>query len=98
AKSLAAENGKLIGDCMHEIAGAASELRYYAGLARNIFGRIIELDGGVHAMLAREPVGVVGIIVPWNAPVTLLIRSLAPVLAAGCTAVVKAAPQTALIN
>src|SRR5690606_25419520 len=37
AKSLAAENGKLIGDCMHEIAGAASELRYYAGLARNIF-------------------------------------------------------------
>ena len=98
AQRLAAENGKLIGDCTHEIAGAASELRYYAGLARNIFGRVIELDGGVHAMLAREPVGVVGIIVPWNAPVTLLFRSLAPVLAAGCTAVVKAAPQTALVN
>ncbi|MBN1237599.1 MAG: aldehyde dehydrogenase family protein [Gammaproteobacteria bacterium] len=98
ARRLAAENGKLIADCGHEIAGAASELRYYAGLARNIFGRVIELDRGMHAMLAREPVGVVAIIVPWNAPVTLLIRSLAPVLAAGCTAVVKAAPQTALVN
>jgi betaine-aldehyde dehydrogenase len=98
AKRLSQENGKLIGDCLHEVAGAASELRYYAGLARNIFGRVIELDRGLHAMLAREPIGVVGIIVPWNAPVTLLIRSLAPVLAAGCAAVVKAAPQTALAN
>ena len=98
AWDLSRENGKLIRDCMHEIAGAVSELRYYAGLARNIFGRTIELDRNLHAMLAREPVGVVGIIVPWNAPVTLLVRSLAPVLAAGCTAIVKAAPQTALIN
>ena len=98
AWDLSRENGKLIGDCMHEIAGAVSELRYYAGLARNIFGRTIELDRNLHAMLAREPVGVVGIIVPWNAPVTLLIRSLAPVLAAGCTAVVKVAPQTALVS
>ena len=57
-----------------------------------------ELDSGQRVMLAREPVGVVGIIVPWNAPITLLVRSLAPVIAAGCTAVVKAAPQTALVN
>lgn len=98
AARLAAENGKLIGDCAHEIAGAVSELRYYAGLARNIFGRVVDLDHGLRAMLAREPVGVVAIIVPWNAPITLLIRSLAPVLAAGCTAVVKAARETALVN
>ncbi len=98
ARHLARENGKLIGDCMHEIAGAVSECRYYAGLARNVFGRTAELEPGLRVMLAREPVGVVGIIVPWNAPITLLIRSLAPVIAAGCTAVVKAAPQTALVN
>ena len=49
-------------------------------------------------MLAREPMGVAGIIVPWNAPITLLIRSLAPAMAAGCTSVTKAAPQTALVN
>ncbi len=98
AARLAAENGKLVGDCRHEIAGAVSECRYYAGLARNIFGRVAELEPNLRTMLAREPVGVVAIIVPWNAPVTLLIRSLAPVLAAGCTAVVKGAAQTALTN
>src|SRR5690606_30101669 len=46
----------------------------------------------------REPVGVVAIIVPWNAPIALLIRSLAPVIASGCTAVVKGAAQAALVN
>jgi betaine-aldehyde dehydrogenase len=98
ARGLALENGKLIGDCRHEVAGAISEARYYAGLARNVFGRVIELDRGLHATLGREPVGVVGVIVPWNAPIALLVRSLAPVIASGCTAVVKAAPQTALVN
>ena len=98
AWDLARENGKPIRDAMHEVAGAISELRYYAGLARNLFGRTIELEPNLHTLLRREPVGVVAIIVPWNAPITLLVRSLAPVIAAGCTAVVKAAPQTALVN
>ena len=98
AWDLARENGKPIRDAMHEVGGAVSELRYYAGLARNIFGRTIELEPNLHTLLRREPVGVVAIIVPWNAPIALLIRSLAPVIAAGCTAVVKAAPQTALVN
>jgi len=97
-KLLTAENGKLLQNSEHELAASVSELRYYAGLARNIFGRVTELEPGLMAMLAREPMGVAGIIVPWNAPVTLLIRSLAPAIAAGCTAVIKAAPQTALVN
>ena len=92
------ENGKLIGEATHEVAAGISELRYYAGLARNIFGRVTEVDHHQYSMLAREPMGVAGIIVPWNAPITLLVRSLAPCMAAGCTAVVKAAPQTALVN
>lgn len=98
ARALSQENGKLLGDAGHEISAGISELRYYAGLARNIFGRVTEVDQGQYSMLAREPMGVAGIIVPWNAPITLLIRSLAPCIAAGCTAVVKAAPQTALVN
>ena len=98
ATALARENGKLIGEATHEVAAAVSEARYYAGLARNIFGRVTEVDQGQFSMLAREPMGVAGIIVPWNAPITLLIRSLAPAMAAGCTSVTKAAPQTALVN
>lgn len=98
ALALARENGKLIADAGHEVGAAVSELRYYAGLARNIFGRVTEVDQNQFSMLAREPMGVAGIIVPWNAPVTLLVRSLAPAMAAGCASVVKAAPQTALVN
>jgi acyl-CoA reductase-like NAD-dependent aldehyde dehydrogenase len=95
---LTEEGGKLTRESEYEVYAAISEYRYYAGLARNIFGRITELDNDLYSVLAREPVGVAGIIVPWNAPVTLLARSLAPALAAGCTTVVKAAPQTALVN
>ncbi len=98
SKYLSAENGKLLVDAEHELFAAVSEARYYAGLTRNIFGRVSEIEPGVYAMMSREPMGVAGIIVPWNAPVTLMMRSLAPALAAGCTTVIKAAPQTALIN
>ncbi|MEM7442648.1 MAG: aldehyde dehydrogenase family protein [Pseudomonadota bacterium] len=93
-----AESGKLRGEVGHEISAAISECRYYAGLARAIFGRVSEIEEGAMSIFAREPAGVVGIIVPWNAPITLLIRSLAPALAAGCTAVIKPAPQTSLTN
>lgn len=95
---LTAENGKLLRQSQHEVSIAISELRYYAGLARNLFGRTIELAPGLHSLLQREAAGVAAIIVPWNAPVILLIRSLAPALAAGCTVVIKSAPQTALVS
>lgn len=93
-----AESGKLSREIDHEIDAAVSELRYYAGLSRLIFGRTQEIDEGQLSIYAREPIGVAGIIAPWNAPITLLIRSLAPALAAGCTAVVKPSPQTSLTN
>ena len=50
------------------------------------------------SLMTREAAGVVSVIVPWNAPVTLLVRSVAPALAAGCTVIVKPAPQTSLTN
>jgi betaine-aldehyde dehydrogenase len=91
-------NGKLAREARGELATAVSELRFYAGLARNLWGRVAEIDNGCYSQLSREPAGVAAIIVPWNAPVILLIRSLAPALAAGCTVVIKAAHQTSLVN
>lgn len=91
-------NGKLAREARGEVATAVSELRFYAGLARNIWGRAAEVDNGCYSQISREPAGVAAIVVPWNAPVILLIRSLAPALAAGCTVVVKTAHQTALVN
>jgi len=92
------ENGKLRGEAIGEVRLSVSELRYYAGLARNLFGRTLESEPGAFSFLGREAAGVAAIIVPWNAPVALLIRSLAPALAAGCTTVIKPAPQTPLIH
>lgn len=91
-------NGKLRREAMGEVAASISELRFYAGLARTIFGRVTEIEPGCYTQLDREAAGVAVIIVPWNAPVTLLVRSLAPALAAGCTVVIKPAHQTALVN
>lgn len=91
-------NGKLRREALGEIGAGISELRYYAGLARNLFGRVLEVEPGCYSSLDREAAGVCAIILPWNAPVTLLIRSLAPALAAGCTVVIKPAHQTAVVN
>lgn len=91
-------NGKLRREALGEIGAGISELRYYAGLARNLFGRVLEVEPGCYSSLDREAAGVSAIILPWNAPVTLLVRSLAPALAAGCTVVIKPACQTAVVN
>jgi acyl-CoA reductase-like NAD-dependent aldehyde dehydrogenase len=98
ARLLTLENGKVLAQSRGEIGGAISEIRYYAGLTRYIPGHVFEVEPGVYSTLLKEPAGVAGIIVPWNAPVVLLIRSLTPALAAGCTTVIKPAPQTALIT
>jgi betaine-aldehyde dehydrogenase len=87
-------NGKLAREAANEVQAAISALRYYAGLARCLYGRIAEVDESAWSLLPREPAGVAAIIVPWNAPVSLMVRSLAPALAAGCTCVVKQALQT----
>lgn len=93
-----AENGKLMSEAIGETMGAISETRYYAGLARAMRGTMQETAPGALSLFHREPAGVAAIIVPWNAPVTLLLRSLAPALAAGCTCVIKPAHQTPLTH
>ena len=98
AQLLTLENGKVLAQSRGEIGGAISEIRYYAGLTRYIPGHVFEVAPGEFSTLFKEPAGVCGLIIPWNAPVVLLIRALAPALAAGCTVVIKPAPQSALIT
>ncbi|GAA0942466.1 aldehyde dehydrogenase family protein [Pseudonocardia zijingensis] len=96
ATALTLENGKPIGQATGEVTRSAGKLRYHAGLALTDLGTAARSPTGSVSMLVKEPVGPAGVIVPWNSPVILAIRSLAPALAAGCTAVVKMPAQTAL--
>ena len=86
---LSLENGKVKGESALELGLVAPKLRYYAARALVDAGRVITPRRGSFSMIVRQPVGVAGIIVPWNSPVVLAIRSLAPALAAGCTTVMK---------
>jgi betaine-aldehyde dehydrogenase len=95
---LALENGKIKPEATFEVTMVPSKLRYYAALARTEYGRATEPKPGKISMVIRQAVGVAGIIVPWNSPVILMIRSLAPALAAGCTTVIKMPGQTAQTN
>ncbi len=95
---LSTENGKLTSEARFEITMIPSKLRYYGALARAEKGESGTPLPGTLSITLKEPVGVAGIIVPWNSPAVLAIRSLAPALAAGCTCVVKMPGQTALTN
>ncbi|SDL41542.1 Acyl-CoA reductase [Modicisalibacter muralis] len=98
AELLTRENGKVIAQSRGELIATVSEIRYYAGLARHNPGHVLEIAPGEFSTMLREPAGVAALIIPWNAPATLLARAIAPALAVGCTVVVKPAPQTPLIT
>jgi acyl-CoA reductase-like NAD-dependent aldehyde dehydrogenase len=96
---LAREEGKLLRDATLEAAVSPDTLRNAAGtVLTRPGGRAAEVAPGTYFHTLTEPIGVAGIIVPWNAPIALLVRSLGPALAAGCTVVVKMPAQTALTN
>ena len=95
---LSLENGKVKGEARFEVEMAPHKLRFYAALALADYGRAMETAPGRYTTVLREPVGVAGVIAPWNSPVVLFIRSLAPALAAGCTVVGKLPGFTAQVN
>ena len=95
---LSTENGKVRGEAFFEVSMVPSKLRYYAALVRTEYGRAVEPRPGSLSVVIRQPMGVAGVIAPWNSPVVLMIRSLAPALAAGTTAVIKMPSQTAQTN
>ena len=84
----------------HDVAGAVDRLRYYAGWATKISGSTLPVTSqnpkDFLAYTLREPVGVCGLIVPWNAPLVTAVSKLGPALAAGCTVILKPAEQTPL--
>jgi acyl-CoA reductase-like NAD-dependent aldehyde dehydrogenase len=87
--------GKPIGDARGEIGMVVDTFRYYAGAPERLLGDTIPVSGGVD-MTFREPLGVVGLITPWNFPLTIASWKMAPALAAGNTLVLKPAELTPL--
>jgi (Z)-2-((N-methylformamido)methylene)-5-hydroxybutyrolactone dehydrogenase len=84
------DNGKLISEMSAQLRYVPEWYRYFGGLADKIEGAVLPIDKtGMFAFTRREPVGVVAAIVPWNSPLLLLTWKLAPLLAAGNTAVIK---------
>ncbi|XVV10193.1 aldehyde dehydrogenase family protein [Actinoplanes sp. CA-131856] len=93
--------GLPVGQARNMVLEAAAQFRYYAGWADKIHGRTIDLgpaDRRVQGYTLREPVGVAGLITPWNAPLSMAAKKLAPALAAGCSCVLKPAEETPLTS
>ena len=91
------DNGKPIFESRYvDIPTCADILQYYAGWADKIHGETIAVGGTVLDYTVREPLGVVGCIVPWNFPLLLAVWKLAPALATGNTVVLKPASETSL--
>ncbi|HWS87665.1 MAG TPA: aldehyde dehydrogenase family protein [Pyrinomonadaceae bacterium] len=98
ARLLSTEVGKVLPDARFETATVPPNLRFNAALALTEYGRAAEVGADGLSVVIRQPVGVAGIFAPWNAPIALGIRSLAPALAAGCTAAVILPKETAQVN
>jgi len=92
---LSLENGKIKDEAGFELDMIPSKLRYAAAAALLEGGRALTPRPGSISMVLRQPMGVAAVIAPWNSPAVLTIRSLAPALAAGCTAVIKLPGQVA---
>lgn len=89
------ESGALFAIAQYTAGGMAGVFDFYAGLADTFpfEERAQPTGGGDFGLLVREPVGVVGAIIPWNAPLALISYKIAPALLAGCTVVLKSSPE-----
>ena len=91
-----AHNGKTLFESKIELSMTVNTLRYYGGWADKITGDTLPVEGPFFCYTLREPVGVVGAIVPWNFPLNIASWKFAPALAAGCTIILKPASETPL--
>ena len=91
------DSGKTIGDCLNEIGHEVPTFfQWYAELIDKTFGRVAPTAESALAVILKEPIGVVGLVLPWNFPLLMAAWKLAPALATGCSAVLKPAEQTPL--
>ncbi|MCU1235221.1 MAG: aldehyde dehydrogenase (acceptor) [Candidatus Solibacter sp.] len=97
ARLISQETGKTLREAAGaDVAPAADCFRYYAGWVRKLYGETIPVDGPYLNYTLREPVGVVGAIVPWNFPLQTAAWKVAPALACGCSVVLKPSELTPL--
>lgn len=96
AKLETLNNGKIYEDALVDVEDTIHQFKYYAGLAMQPHGQTYDVPDEIQAMVIREPVGVVSIIVPWNFPLVMASQKMSAALAAGCTVIVKPAGQTPL--
>src|SRR5690606_31223354 len=90
------DNGKPLREAQIDIATAVDAFRYYAGWASKLEGETIPVRGNVLNYTLREPLGVVGAIIPWNFPLVMAAWKVAPAIACGNAVVLKPAEQTPL--
>lgn len=97
ARVITLENGKPLSQSEGEVAMTVDHLTWFAEEARRAYGRMVphQVEGKRH-LVFKTPMGVVGAISPWNFPLVLAVRKIAPALAAGCTVVLKPASKTPL--
>lgn len=93
ATLLTTEQGKPIAEARGEAIGAASMFDFYAEEAKRAYGRVLVRPTGQRSMVLKQPVGPVAVFTPWNFPVYLLAKKLAPALAAGCSVIAKPAEE-----
>jgi len=95
ARAITLENGKPLPQSRGEVAMAIDHLRWFAAEAPRAYGRIVphQADGKRHLVI-KSPVGVVGAIAPWNFPLVLAVRKVAPAMAAGCSVLLKPSSST----
>jgi succinate-semialdehyde dehydrogenase/glutarate-semialdehyde dehydrogenase len=99
ARTMTLENGKPLAQSIAEMVMTADHLHWFAEEARRGYGRVIpHQTDGKRNLVIKTPVGVVGAISPWNFPLLLSVRKIAPALAAGCAAILKPASYTPLCN
>ena len=94
ARTLTLEQGKPIAEARGEIAGSASMFDWYAEEAKRNYGRVLMRPTGQRSIVIKQPVGPVAAFSPWNFPVYLMAKKLAPALAAGCSVIAKPPEET----
>src|SRR5690606_11330881 len=94
ARLLPLEQGKPIAEARGEVASAAGLLAYFAEEGKRVTGRVLPRPAGQRAMVLKQPVGPAAGFSPWNFPVNLMVKKIAPALAAGCTVIAKAPEET----
>ena len=97
ARIMTAEQGKPLAEAKGEVAYGASFVEWFAEEGRRIYGETIpSTDQNRRLLVLKQPIGVCAAITPWNFPIAMITRKVAPALAAGCTVVIKPAEQTPL--